>query len=163
MSTLASFNASLYETIAQVIPVLIAVLFFESGYGRRREGRPLWAWWVICGLVLLVVAEWVALDAVNTRETPPVWPDRALIFLSLTWGFVGIILHVLDEHVRDPERWILQVEVGVLVASVVGLILSVGFDFRPVAIVAWAALAFFAAMISFVPVYARRISSREKS
>lgn len=98
------FNGDFYATIATVIPVLIALLFFEGRVHEKFVEREYAAISGSIGIVLLVVAETNALHVLYHRESPE-RVQLALIVVAIFWGLTTLVIGAVYERVYEyaPE------------------------------------------------------------
>ena len=96
--TAAAFNTAFYETLAGVIPVLIALLYFDGRFRRFERETPIQMYFASIGILLLVVALVNALAALYRKEAfahiqfrsslllcGSVWGTSRLVFCSPDW------------------------------------------------------------------------------
>ena len=87
----AKFDPTFYSTVAQVLPVLLVVVFVELLLARERDSflnLPSGGPFVLSALALALGAEFVCLQALKEARPPSEWED-AVVVGGLLWpGFV---------------------------------------------------------------------------
>jgi hypothetical protein len=99
-----------YETVATVIPVIIAVLYFESGFFRTDERETLeQAGLAVTAMVLLVAAEAQALSALYRQENLD-GINHVVVVFALTYSLGAVaglpfIARIRQVSRRGAESW----------------------------------------------------------
>jgi hypothetical protein len=100
MESQEAFNAGFYEVVATVIPVVIVLLYVESGVFRSRGREPAErSVFAVTGMLLLVVAEGNALSALYERENLDGVRFSVVVF-ALIWGLGMVALWPLGTRLR---------------------------------------------------------------
>ena len=137
-----TFNPTYYATVAQVIPILLIVLFVE-GWRRDRIEKPGPAGpFLLATLALLVGGEAIALKVLDQRETAT-FTDNAVISGALIWSGMVIVVWVTGPLLSSVTatragRWGVSAYFIGLAAALLLLMVGV-LDFS--SLVAYAALA----------------------
>jgi hypothetical protein len=96
--TSAEFTEPFYSTVAQVIPFLMALLFFESRLLKAPSGVGGITFYL--PLIVLGVAEANALGVLYSQERPDVM-QRNIVISGLIVGIGSLILTPLTRFVKD--------------------------------------------------------------
>jgi hypothetical protein len=146
----AAFNTAFYETLATVIPVLVALLFFEGRYRSAERESGIQMYFALAGVSLLVVTEANALWALYDRDSFGSVQLRVLV-AALVFGLGSILLGaVVERLVRLPRRTALAVWFWLVVGGVVVALLWGLTDIRPLTALSYGALYFW---LAYVPIY----------
>jgi accessory gene regulator protein AgrB len=136
MTLQSEFNAPFYETVATVIPVLMIVLFFESGYFRPRPRENVeFAAIAAIAMLTLVAAEANVLSALYRGQNLD-GMNWHLVQVALIYSLGAIAILPLFERVsllvrtgrwnrRGYERALLLLLLFILVALIAALLAGV--------------------------------------
>jgi hypothetical protein len=146
-----TFNTAFYATVAQVIPLVIALIFFESRF-RPLPSTGLTFVTRFMPLVVLAVGEANALHALYTREALT-GVQRNVLIAALILGIGSLVLTPIlaaaarfvptDEKARD--RFVIAMDFWAVVLSVVTVPVLVFGD--PLKTLSWIAVALIPASI----------------
>jgi hypothetical protein len=97
------FNEAFYETVATVIPVIVAVLFFESGYfARRPKEKPELSIFAVTAMIILIAAEANVLGALWERENLD-GVRRSVLLIGLFWGLGSVAMIPISQRLAHAS------------------------------------------------------------
>lgn len=91
------FDPTFYSTVAQVLPVLLAVVFVDLLINRERDGLlnlRSGGTYVLSALVLALGAEFLCLRTLKEARPPGNWED-AVVISGLAWPGLLLVIVVL--------------------------------------------------------------------
>lgn len=142
-----AFNETYYATVAQIMPVLMLALLYDSYWRPGKVRSPGMGLVNIAVVIVFLLGEFVALNALSTGEEPSDW-ERAMISYGLIVPILRLFVPRFMQAVEDAfgdlhSKLSTAIQVGVIgTVTVLMILLFLGV----VELRDWLLVAFFIAL-----------------